>query len=111
MASVVPRQVRQVSERFAASLRDLFGADVIDVRLFGSQARGEGHEDSDVDLFVVLREAGWAERRTVLDLAGDLWLETEQRISPTILDLACYRRWREQERPLVMDAERDGIVL
>jgi uncharacterized protein len=102
------QRVREVVVAFRDGLRARFGADLLDVRLFGSMARGEAHEDSDVDVFVLLREAGWPARRAVLDLAGDLWRDSELLVSPTILDLPTWQRWRRQERALVMAIERDG---
>jgi len=36
----------------------LFGERFVELALFGSWARGEAREDSDVDVFVVLRDAG-----------------------------------------------------
>ena len=88
-----------------------FGPDLLDVRLFGSYARREADEESDVDVFVLLRTAGWAEHKAVLDIAGDLFAEYDLLVSPTVFDLARYEEWRRQERPLVMDIERDGVRL
>jgi predicted nucleotidyltransferase len=92
-------------------LTDRFGADLLDIRLFGSYARGEADEDSDVDVFVLLRTAGWPERKAVLDIAGDLFAESGLLISPTVFDLVRHQEWRRQERPLVMDIEREGVPL
>jgi predicted nucleotidyltransferase len=94
---------------FRRRLVSRFGADLLDLRLFGSYARGEASEDSDVDVFVLLRSATWAERRDVLDIAGDLFFELDLLISPTVFEAARYADWKSQERPLVMDIERDGI--
>lgn len=98
-------------ERFAEELRHRFGEAVVDVRLFGSFARSEAHEESDVDVAVVLEHADWQTRGEVIDLATDLGLPVELHISPTIFDRETYVRWRRQERPLVMDIERDGVHL
>ena len=97
--------------RFAKELRRRYGTAVLDVRLFGSFARAEAHEDSDVDVAVVLDRADWNTRRDVIDLATDVGLPSDLLISPTIFDRETYERWREQERPLVMDIERDGVPL
>lgn len=56
---------------FNERLRHRFGADLIDVRLFGSAARGAAHELSDANVFVLLRSAGWTEKKAVLNLARD----------------------------------------
>ena len=97
--------------RFAQELRSRFGETVLAVKLFGSFARSEADEESDVDVAVVLERADWNTRREVIDLATDLGFPLDLRISPTIFERETYELWREQERPLVMDIERDGVVL
>jgi uncharacterized protein len=97
--------------RFADELRLRFGEAVVEVRLFGSYARSEADEESDVDVAVVLERADWNIRREVIDLATDVGLPLDLLISPTIFDRQTYERWREQERPLVMDIEREGVPL
>jgi len=103
--------VGRTAAELKARLARRFGADLLAVRLFGSHARGEADEESDVDVFVLLREAGWKERREVLDIAGDLFAETGLLVSPTVFDAARYELFRRQERPLAMDIEREGIPL
>ncbi|HVR29051.1 MAG TPA: nucleotidyltransferase domain-containing protein, partial [Thermoanaerobaculia bacterium] len=61
-ARVSPLLARALSE-LAAKLRERFGAAVVDLRLFGSVARGESHEGSDVDVAVVLTRVDWNTRR------------------------------------------------
>jgi len=102
--------VNSAVTRFAEELRRRFG-EAVDVRLFGSFARSEADEDSDVDVAVVLERADWNTRREVIDLATDVGLPLDLLISPTIFDRETFERWREQERPLVMDIERDGVPL
>ena len=112
VAVAVPsRAVSSALARFAEELRRRFGDAVLDVRLFGSFARAEAHEDSDVDVAVVLERADRHVRREVIDLATDVGLPVDLHISPTILDRETWERWRRQERPLVMDIERDGVRL
>ena len=107
---VSPLLARALSE-LAGKLRERFGAAVVDLRLFGSVARGESHEDSDVDVAVVLTEVDWQTRRAVIDLAVDIGLASGLSISPTIFARETWDRFRAQERPLVMDIERDGVPL
>jgi predicted nucleotidyltransferase len=102
---------RAAAARFADALRARYRGEVLDVRLFGSCARGQAHEDSDVDVAVVLERLDWRTRCDVIDLATDIGLEHDLRISPTLFDRATFERWRAQQRPLVMDIERDGVRL
>jgi uncharacterized protein len=47
-------EVREAIERFRESVRSRFGGRLRQITLFGSQARGDAHADSDVDLLVVV---------------------------------------------------------
>jgi predicted nucleotidyltransferase len=107
----VEQHVAGALARFAHVVRERFGEAVIDIRLFGSHARSNAHEDSDVDIAVVLEEAGWETRRDVIDLATDIGLEHGLTLSPTVFDRATYERWRVQDRPLVRDIEHEGVRL
>ena len=108
---VVPAGPRRAAHRFAGALRERYGDTLVDVRLFGSCARGEMREDSDVDVAVVLQMVDWRTKRDVIDLAARIGLEHGVLLSPTVLDRATFEGWRAQERLLVMDIQRDGLPL
>ena len=96
---------------FARDLRERFGESVVDIRLFGSFARSTAHEESDVDVAVVLEEAGWDVRREVIDRATVIGLRHDLILSPTVFDRETWERWRAQDRPLTRDIEDEGIAL
>ena len=66
---------RDVAAAVAADLHGLYGERLVDVVLYGSQARGDAHPDSDVDLAVILDEVAspWEELRRMDDV---LWRHT-----------------------------------
>lgn len=107
----VPQGPRQAASQFASTLRDRYRDALVDVRLFGSCARGEVREDSDVDVAVVLQAVDGRTKRDVIDLASTIGLEHDVLLSPTVLDRETFERWRAQERLLVMDIEREGLPL
>ena len=47
----------------------------------------------------------------MIDLATDIGLATGVSISPTLFSRDTWDRFRAQERPLVMDIEREGVPL
>ena len=111
VAAPVPAAVAQALSEYARELRRCHGGALVELRLFGSFARGEADEDSDVDVAVVLENADWHTRGGVIDLATDVGLPLDLRISPTVFDRETWERWRREERRLVMDIEREGVPL
>jgi predicted nucleotidyltransferase len=105
----LPTHVTAAVSEYAAALRNRFGEELLMVRVFGSYARGEADEESDVDVAVVLDRVDWARQAEVIDLATDAGLPRELRLSPALFDRATWELWREQERALVVDIEREGI--
>ncbi|MBK7338155.1 MAG: nucleotidyltransferase domain-containing protein [Saprospirales bacterium] len=49
-------KLKEILERIKNELRLRYGKRLAEVRLFGSQVRGDANEDSDIDLLVVLRD-------------------------------------------------------
>lgn len=48
--------VRQIAVEFKAELQKLYGDNLAELILYGSHARGDYHEESDIDFAVVLKE-------------------------------------------------------
>lgn len=108
----LPPVVRENLDAFVAGLRRRFGPRLISVRLFGSYARGEAHEESDVDCLVLLDRVDPVDDRAVTDLAGDLtWQIGGVVISPLIMSEAAFGEWKARERRTPLEIERDGIRL
>src|SRR5579862_2311566 len=93
--------------RLRALLDARFGGRLAAMTLFGSRARGEGHEESDLDVLVLVEGLSSSERRAVLDDVFDIELATGLSVSPLV-------RAREVWRPhgaLAREIERDGDAL
>src|SRR3990172_12786814 len=75
----VDRYVRGLGERLGSRLRRAI--------LFGSRARGEGHEESDLDVAVVVRGPEREVYRQVYDLAAEINMEYDYgvRLAPLLL--------------------------
>lgn len=67
--------VKQIALEFKAELQKLYGDNLAALILFGSHARGDFHEESDVDFAVVLKEIETTPGREIF------------RISPISVDL------------------------
>ena len=105
--------VRVAIDRFQSALRARFSERLTEFVLFGSQARGDIHENSDVDLLVVIDGLTEAERRQVFDLAYDAGAAGEDYVvlSPLPYSVAQVAELRARERRLMREIARDGVVL
>lgn len=116
----LPPGVAGALSQFVERLVARFGDDIRRVILYGSFARGEAHEESDVDVMVVV---GWEFERlpgggyrspygdprweAVIDLATDATLECDRYVSAFVADEALFQVGRDAIR----EARREGIEL
>ena len=79
--------LNSVMSDFVAACRTVFNEKLFDVRLFGSYARGDNNEESDIDVMVIL-DMGVAEvsksRHDICRIAAALELKYNVTISPVL---------------------------
>ena len=93
---------RQALARFKAALQSLLGDKLLSIRLFGSRARDEGTEDSDLDVLVVVQDKDRALYRRIVEESLDIDLAYNMNLAPTILSDEEYRQNREYGTPSIV---------
>jgi predicted nucleotidyltransferase len=100
-------------EEFARRLRQDLSTNIVDVRLFGSEARGESTAESDIDILVVVQPDNQrvALETRVVDIAFDVNLKFNLFISPSVVTPAILNHpiWRES--PFIETVLREGVPL
>ncbi len=107
-------------QQYQQTLLNHFPDDIQQLILFGSQARGEVHEESDIDILVVV---SWDEKylgngfyaapyddprwQTIINLASDLSLEYGVLLSPKVMSQKRFERWS----PLGSQVKKEGVTL
>ena len=83
-----PPRVRSLLKELRSALEDLYGANLVGIRLFGSYARLQATPDSDVDILLVLCEIGdyGTEVRRVSSVLSRLSLQYGKTIAPVFVD-------------------------
>ena len=96
--------------RAKATLGELFGSKLHQVRLFGSYARNQFDDESDVDVLVLTDSISVEEHdvafSALLRISGDgIYL------TPLFLTVAELDRLRAREKILAQDIDREGITI
>ena len=91
--------------------RRLLGDELLEARLYGSRARGEGDAESDVDVALVVTSAGRERRDRLIDLAFDIQLKTGVEIAPSVVARSRLDELRARERLIARAIDEEGIPL
>ncbi len=81
------------------------------VILFGSRARGQRSNGSDVDLLVLVRGRGREPEETVYRALVDEELQWNARLSPKVYDWKTYQRKKSLGVPFIKELDREEIRL
>jgi predicted nucleotidyltransferase len=79
--------------------------------LFGSMARGDYHDESDVDVAIIVRGLTRKLKSQILDEVAKLELEHHMPVSVLVLSDEEFNRLKKRERRIALDIEREGIPL
>ncbi len=92
------------------ALHDLYGARLLRLVLYGSHTRGEAHEESDVDVLVVLDgEVDFmAEVHRMLDV--DMAILDTYHLILSLLPVAA-ETFEQPHHPLMINVRREGVVV
>ncbi len=100
----------RVIEEFRAGLREAFASDFRGLVLYGSYARGEETEGSDIDLIVLFKDAetAAASGSKVSGLAHRILVESDALVSPMPMSERNYQMGRS---PFFLNVKREGIFV
>lgn len=102
---------KKALQDFKEKLQKNFGTKLLSIRLFGSRAKGEGDEFSDLDVAVVVQSWDWPMKREIFDLAWECYWEHNVDISPLVLSRQEMEELKSLERQIAKDIETEGIAL
>jgi predicted nucleotidyltransferase len=95
---------------FASRLRARFGTRVAWVRLYGSLARGDANEASDVDVMAVVVELTRREKIEAIELGFDVSLERTLHLSPVVMAEEDFERLISLESSFAQNVLREGLT-
>jgi predicted nucleotidyltransferase len=101
---------KNVVTTFVKELKKKVGDDIVAIRLFGSKARGDFEKDSDIDIFVLVKQKGETRDR-ISDIAADYFYEYNVPIAPVVYSVFEYEKNKELGSFFFEQVEREGVPL
>jgi len=97
--------------QFKAGLEQALSGQLIELKLFGSKARGDDQPDSDVDVLVIVASDDWRICDTVYDIATDILLQTDLCISPKVISKNKFDQLRKEHTSFIRNVSRDAVTV
>ena len=100
--------LKKILPELKAALERRYGERLVKVILFGSHARGEATDDSDIDVLAVVERLGNKSKELfeVSDVTADISFENDTLIN---LVLSSTEDFRSRNTPLLMNVRREGV--
>jgi predicted nucleotidyltransferase len=105
------RQLKDIAAQIVQAAKMLLGDKLERVLLYGSYARGDYDDESDIDIMILARISAadrWKTRLTFSDLVDSLGLEHDVLISVHVQDRDTFYKWLDV-LPFYQNIIRDGV--
>jgi uncharacterized protein len=104
-------KVKQIAKEFKAKLKVLYGDDLSDLILFGSYARGDFNNDSDIDFAVVLKSDNTNTPNEISKLSvitSDFLIKFSELVS--VFPISS-NKYKNSNLPIYQENRKDGIKI
>ena len=103
-------QLNIICKQMVECYRSIYGVDVIDIFLYGSYARGDNSDDSDIDITAIIkgnRVELQQKLKKVWDISADIGLENDIVVSPTVIPYEEFEEYKDK-LPYYKNILREG---
>ena len=113
MKNKIPKKIEKSINEFISESNKMFGNRIKKIILYGSYARGDYEEGSDIDIMILTDMTDeeiikYSEK--LWDFAYDIELENDVLLSPTIKNIDKFNYWLKA-LPFYMNVEREGFYM
>jgi len=106
-------RIEGIAQRVCKAARESLGEKLVKVILYGSFARGDYDEESDIDIMIladVPQEDTYAESMKISKLLKGIDLDFDLLVSFHVTSLAIFNKFLDV-KPFYMNVLKDGVVL
>jgi predicted nucleotidyltransferase len=98
---------RQIAREFRRRLAQVMP--ILDLRVYGSRARGDAAPDSDLDLFIKVEDVTPELRERISEIAWEVGFQMDRVISTTVATPDDLERGPMGANPLILNIEQEGV--
>lgn len=104
----VPARIRKLMKELKEGLTRIYGDQLKAVYLYGSYARGDYRQGSDVDVMILLKDYKnyWKELHRSSDYVSDISLKYDVTVSCLIMKEI---QWKESDMPVLRNIRKEGV--
>lgn len=109
----MPEAIRNIVYQFSQQMRSIFGSHLAKVIVYGSYARGDYKDHSDVDVMILVdlsEDEIKKMENDVYDIAFEVEMDTGIDISPVIKSEAQYEYWADV-LPYYRNVREEGVIV
>lgn len=109
----MPENIRVIVYQFSEDVKRILGDKLTKIIVYGSYARGDYREDSDVDIMILTKlseEEIRAIKNDIYDLAFEVEMSTGIELSPIIKNEEQYEYWVDT-LPFYRNVRDEGVVV
>lgn len=91
-------QLSRISRQMAECYYDIYGKDVVEVYLYGSYARGDYDNESDIDITAIVKGKRLElqeKLKNIWDISAEIGLENDIVVSPTVIPYDEFEKYKE----------------
>lgn len=97
--------------KFEKEVRETLSSNLILLEVFGSKARGDFTEESDMDILVVVKKFEPVVMEKMAAISSGISIKEGILISPLVLSESEYKKNRYADTLFVRELDRDGVLI
>lgn len=104
-------QEQSILKEFKNRLKEVLESQLLELKLFGSKARGDDKPNSDIDVLVIVTTDDWRICDVVYDIVTDIFLQTDISISPKVISKKFLEQIQKEDTFFFRNISRDAIAV
>ncbi len=105
------KKIENVVQDFLNDTKQLLKDNLVAEYLFGSVARKEYSEYSDIDILIIVKKFNFQIRESLSSLSSDYSINRGIYVSPTLKDINIWEKNKDHQTLFYQEIQRDGIRL